>query len=64
MAGLSKFLGVGNVPPAAMAGVQDGYENEAIVILNNLMQKGVTVEHLRKLDEMSNAKLQSLLLML
>jgi hypothetical protein len=28
------------------------------------MQKGVTVDHLRKLDEMSSPKLQSLLLML
>jgi hypothetical protein len=64
MAGLSKFLGIGNVPPAAMAGVEDGYENEAILILNNLMQKGVTIDHLKKLNEMSNAKLQSLLLML
>jgi hypothetical protein len=28
------------------------------------MNKGVTIDHLRKLDEMNNVKLQSLLLML
>jgi len=64
MAGVSKLLGIGGNQPAGMAGVDDSYENEAIVILNNLMQKGVTTDHLRKLDQMSNAKLQSLLLML
>jgi hypothetical protein len=64
MAGLSKFLGISGTQPSGIAGIEDGYENEAIVILNNLMQKGVTVDHLRKLDQMSGAKLQSLLLML
>lgn len=64
MAGVSKLLGIGGNQPAGMAGVDESYENEAIVILNNLMQKGVTTDHLRKLDQMSNAKLQSLLLML
>jgi hypothetical protein len=64
MAGVSKLLGIGGNQPAGMAGVDETYENEAIVILNNLMQKGVTTDHLRKLDQMSNAKLQSLLLML
>jgi len=64
MAGVSKLLGIGGTQPAGMAGVDETYENEAILILNNLMQKGVTVDHLRKLDQMSNAKLQSLLLML
>lgn len=64
MAGVSKLLGIGGTQPAGMAGVDESYENEAIVILNNLMQKGVTTDHLRKLDQMSNAKLQSLLLML
>jgi len=64
MAGVSKLLGISGTQPAGMAGVDDSYENEAIVILNNLMQKGVTTDHLRKLDQMSNAKLQSLLLML
>lgn len=64
MAGVSKLLGINGNQPAGMAGVDETYENEAIVILNNLMQKGVTTDHLRKLDQMSNAKLQSLLLML
>jgi len=64
MAGVSKLLGISGTQAAGIAGVDETYENEAIVILNNLMQKGVTVEHLKKLDEMSSAKLQSLLLML
>lgn len=65
IAGASKLLGVGNIEnPAAIAGINDGTENEAIEILGSLMSKGVTVDHLRKLNEMSSAKLQSLLLML
>lgn len=64
MAGVSKLLGISGTQAAGIAGVDETYENEAILILNNLMQKGVTIEHLKKLDEMSNAKLQSLLLML
>ena len=64
MAGVSKLLGISGTQPAGIAGVDDSYENEAIVILNNLMQKGVTIEHLKKLDEMGQAKLHSLLLML
>ena len=64
MAGVSKLLGISGTQPAGMAGIDETYENEAILILNNLMQKGVTVEHLRKLDQMTNPKLQSLLLML
>jgi len=66
IAGVSKLLGIGNMEQqaAAMAGINDVNENEAIIILNSLMSKGVSVEHLRKLDQMSNAKLQSLLLML
>jgi len=64
MAGVSKLLGISGTQAAGIAGVDETYENEAILILNNLMQKGVTIEHLKKLDQMSNAKLQSLLLML
>ena len=64
MAGVSKLLGISGTQAAGIAGVDETYENEAILILNNLMQKGVTIEHLKKLDEMSSAKLQSLLLML
>ena len=64
MAGITKLLGISGTQPNGIAGIDEAYENEAIVILNNLMQKGVTVDHLRKLDEMSSPKLQSLLLML
>lgn len=46
----------------SLAGADD--QNEAIELLNVLMNKGVTVDHLRKLSEMSDAKLKSLLLML
>jgi len=48
--------------PTAIAGIDD--EAEALEILRSLMSKGVTIEHLRKLDAMSSAKLSSLLFML
>jgi hypothetical protein len=48
--------------PTAIAGIDD--EAEAIEILRSLMSKGVTIEHLRKLNEMGSAKLSSLLFML
>ena len=48
--------------PTAIAGIDD--EAEAIEILRSLMSKGVTIDHLRKLNEMSSAKLSSLLFML
>jgi len=46
----------------ALAGIDD--EAEATEILRSLMSKGVTIEHLRKLNEMGSAKLSSLLFML
>jgi len=46
----------------ALAGIPQ--EKEVMLIVENLMNKGVTVDHLRKLNEMNNVKLQSLLLML
>ena len=52
-----------NVPPPAVASIS-GVNDEAIDILNQLMSKGVTLEHLKKLAEMNQAKLKSLLLML
>jgi hypothetical protein len=67
IAGVSKLLGINGVeqqPAAAMAGIEDYNENEAIIILNSLMSKGVTIEHLRKLDQMGSVKLSSLLAML
>jgi len=48
--------------PTAIAGIDD--EAEATEILRSLMSKGVTIDHLRKLNEMSSAKLSSLLFML
>jgi hypothetical protein len=48
--------------PTAIAGFGD--ETEAVEILQSLMSKGVSIDHLRKLNEMSSAKLSSLLFML
>jgi hypothetical protein len=48
--------------PTAIAGIDD--EAEAVEILRSLMNKGVTIDHLRKLNEMSGTKLSSLLFML
>ena len=48
--------------PTAIAGIDD--EAEAVEILRSLMNKGVSIDHLRKLNEMSSAKLSSLLFML
>ena len=63
---VTKFLGIGNMDAqgASIAGIDDVNENEAISILNSLMSKGVSVDHLRKLNAMSPAKLSSLLIML
>ena len=58
MSGLASGLG----GPKAIAGIGD--ETEAVEILRSLMNKGVTIDHLRKLDEMGSAKLSSLLFML
>jgi hypothetical protein len=46
-----------------LAGINELNE-ESIIILDSLMKKGVTIDHLKKLDQMSNSKLQSLLIML
>jgi len=66
IAGVSKLLGISGMEqqPASIAGIEDINENEAIIILNSLMSKGVTVDHLRKLDAMSTTQLKSLLAML
>jgi hypothetical protein len=65
IAGVSKFLGIdgGIGVPTGIAGINDNQE-EPILILNDLMNKGVTIEHLRKLNEMNSIKLASLLAML
>jgi hypothetical protein len=49
-------------PLVGVAGVET--ENEVKQIVDSLMNKGVTIEHLRKLNEMNSLKLSSLLLML
>jgi hypothetical protein len=48
--------------PTGIAGIDD--TDEALKILHSLMDKGVSIEHLRKLDEMNSMKLKSLLMML
>jgi len=63
---LGKFAGVQPTEQmtTGIAGIENGDENEAIIILNNLMSKGVSIEHLRKLDQMGTVQLKSLLAML
>jgi len=67
IAGVSKFLGLtdngGLGVPTGIAGINENIE-EPIQILTDLMSKGVTIEHLRKLNEMNSMKLASLLAML
>lgn len=66
IAGVSKFLGLtdgGLGTPTGIAGINDNAD-EPIQILTDLMSKGVTIEHLRKLNEMNSMKLASLLAML
>jgi len=50
-------------PITNLAGINEVNE-ESIIILDSLMKKGVTIDHLKKLDQMSNTKLQNLLIML
>jgi hypothetical protein len=63
---LGKFAGVEPTQQMAtgLAGIEDADTNEAIIILNNLMSKGVTIDHLRKLDQMGTVQLKTLLNML
>ena len=65
---ISKFLGLNNIEAAnlqgGIAGINELNEDEVFKIVSSLMDKGVTIDHLRKLDEMPQAKLSSLLLML
>jgi len=63
---IGRFIQGNAAAPAAIAGIgKDEIElSEAIEILESLMQKGVSIEHLKALNKMSAAKLQSLLLML
>lgn len=65
---ISKILGLNDMNTAnlqnGIAGINELNEDEVIQIVSSLMDKGVTIEHLRKLDQMPQAKLSSLLLML
>lgn len=65
---ISKILGLNNMDTSSMqtgiAGINELNEDEVLQIVNSLMNKGVTIDHLRKLDEMPQGKLSSLLLML
>ena len=65
MAGITKLLGIGGTDPVAtgLAGIEED-TNEAIIILNSLMSKGVSIDNLRKLDQMSTVQLRTLLNML
>jgi hypothetical protein len=65
MAGITKLLGIGGTDPVAtgLAGIEED-TNEAIIILNSLMSKGVSIDHLRKLDQMGTVQLKTLLNML
>jgi precorrin-2 methylase len=62
--GITKLFNMGADKSVAVAGVTELNEDEVFTIVNSLMNKGVTIEHLRKLDEMNSMKLNSLLLML
>jgi hypothetical protein len=64
MGGIGKIFNLAGEKPVAVAGVTELNEDEVFTIVNSLMDKGVTIEHLRKLNEMSSVKLSSLLLML
>lgn len=59
---VDRFL-TGGGQPSAIAGIP-GPNDDVMAIVNELMSKGVTLDHLKKLNEMNKAKLQSLLLML
>jgi hypothetical protein len=64
MGGIGKIFNLAGEKPVAVAGVSESDEDEVFTIVNSLMDKGVTIEHLRKLNEMSSMKLNSLLIML
>jgi hypothetical protein len=59
---VERFL-ISGGQPSAIAGIPDT-QDEPILIVNELMAKGVTIEHLRKLNDMPTTKLKSLLMML
>jgi len=50
-------------PVSGVAGIGQ-INDEAIALLDSLIKKGVSIDHLRKLNAMSDSKLQNLLIML
>lgn len=62
---IGRFIGGNPAQPGAIAGIKTECDySDAIEILESLMHKGVTLEHLKALDKMSATKLKSLLIML
>jgi hypothetical protein len=63
---IGRFIQGNTAAPAAIAGIpkEESDNYECIEILDSLMQKGVTIDHLRSLNKMSVTKLNNLLLML
>lgn len=62
---VSKLLGMSDMPvQTGIAGINELNEDEVFKIVSSLMNKGVTIDHLRKLDDMPQSKLSSLLIML
>jgi len=65
MALISGFMSRGVTPPPTYGGgVAGTVDQDSVSLLQQLFNKGVTNETLQKLNEMSAAKLQSLLIML
>jgi hypothetical protein len=63
---IGRFISGNAAAPAAIAGIpiEESHHFECIQIVESLMDKGVTIDHLRALDKMSTTKLKNLLLML
>ena len=63
---IGRFISGNAAAPAAIAGIprEESHQFECIQIVESLMDKGVTIDHLRALDKMSTTKLKNLLLML
>ena len=63
---IGRFISGNQAAPAAIAGIprEESHHFECMQIVESLMEKGVTIDHLRALDKMSTNKLKNLLLML
>ncbi len=62
---ISGLLGMfsGGKQMTGVAGIEN-MNDDLVFVINSLMQKGVSIEHFRKLNAMSETKLKSLILML